>query len=259
VYERVIALDPRNALAISDLGGNTLRHLHRYEESIAAQNRALELVPDFAAAQWRKAHAYFLWRGELDSLRNVLERGAESYGNIGSRHRERVELALLERKPEAALALLGAPELVTFERQHEYAPGLLYAAWAHQLNADHAAATQAFTGALVHLDSVLLELPDDWRVHASRGLTLAGLGRQSDARQEATRLEEWRMYYPAHIAALRAKIFAQTGFTEEALEEIELFLAGPSFSSAHEVRLDPRYDPIRDDPRFQALLEKYEP
>jgi hypothetical protein len=42
--------------------------------------------------------------------------------------------------------------------------------------------------------------------------------------------------------------------------EIERLLAGPSYDiSVHTLRLDPRWDPIRDDPRFQALLKKYDP
>jgi hypothetical protein len=52
-------------------------------------------------------------------------------------------------------------------------------------------------------------------------------------------------------------IFAQAGLVADALAELELLLAGPSFTSVHTVRLDPRYDPIREDPRFQALLDRY--
>ena len=44
---------------------------------------------------------------------------------------------------------------------------------------------------------------------------------------------------------------------DEALVEIEQLLAGPSLTSVHTLRIDPRWHPIRDDPRFQALLEKY--
>ena len=53
-------------------------------------------------------------------------------------------------------------------------------------------------------------------------------------------------------------IFAQARLVEEALAEIELLLAGPSITSVHMVRMDPRYDPIRENPRFQALLDRYE-
>ena len=42
-----------------------------------------------------------------------------------------------------------------------------------------------------------------------------------------------------------------------ALKVLKPELAGPSFVSVHALRLDPRWDPIRNDPRFQALLVKY--
>jgi hypothetical protein len=44
-----------------------------------------------------------------------------------------------------------------------------------------------------------------------------------------------------------------------ALDEIERLLAGPSWLSVHTLRLDPRWDPIRNHPRFTALLKKYGP
>jgi hypothetical protein len=145
--------------------------------------------------------------------------------------------------------------------QLSFEPGLLYAAWAFQLRGAEAAATQAFTGALVQVDSAILELPDDWRVHVSRGLVLAGLGRVSEARQEA----EWLRESPAYADMLfrsqqseaRAMIFAQAGLVSGALSELEPLLAGPSYSSVHLLQLDPRWDPIRGDPRFQALIERY--
>ena len=51
---------------------------------------------------------------------------------------------------------------------------------------------------------------------------------------------------------------AQAGEVDAALDEIEELLAGPGFLSVHTLRLDPRWDPIREHPRFQALLAKYE-
>ena len=260
-FEKATSLDPRDANLSYDLGGLTFLFLHRYQDAIRAFDRALELAPDHWPAQLQRARTYLWWRGELDTLRYVLQRGPEHYGNRGSRDLWEARLALWERKPDTLLMSLGAPEAVTFEAQYSYEPGLLYAAWAHQLRKDRPAATLAFTGALAQLDSVLQELPDDWRLHASRGLAAAGLGRQSQARQEADRLTRSTAYRGPFdrplLSAARAMIFAQAGLVDEALAEIEPLLAGHSRTSVHLVRLDPRYDPIRDDPRFQALLEKY--
>ena len=61
------------------------------------------------------------------------------------------------------------------------------------------------------------------------------------------------------VAVNRAWILSQAGAADAALDEIERLLAEPSFFvTGHTLRLDPRWDPIRDDPRFQALLAKYE-
>ncbi len=56
----------------------------------------------------------------------------------------------------------------------------------------------------------------------------------------------------------RARILAQAGELDAALDEIEQLLAGPGYLSVHTLRLDPRWDPIRAHPRFQALLAKYD-
>ena len=41
------------------------------------------------------------------------------------------------------------------------------------------------------------------------------------------------------------------------MAEIEPLLTGPSWSGVHMLWLDLRWDPIRDDSRFQALLEEH--
>jgi hypothetical protein len=58
------------------------------------------------------------------------------------------------------------------------------------------------------------------------------------------------------LAEYRARILAQTGEAEGALEEIERLLAEPSHFSVHKLLLDPLWDPLRSNPRFQALLAK---
>ena len=54
-----------------------------------------------------------------------------------------------------------------------------------------------------------------------------------------------------------AQIYTRAGKSDEALELIEELLSIPSLLSVGLLRLDPVWDPLRDHPRFQALLEKY--
>jgi TolB-like protein/Flp pilus assembly protein TadD len=261
-FERATALDPRNVDLILQLGGNSLWLQHRYEEAAAAINRALAIAPTGAWLKVAKAQLYVVWQGQLDTLRAVLEHGPEDYGLEGTALGWRLRLELWERRPDVLLALGPEPKWVIFESEEAYEPALLYAAWAHQVGGDSAAALGAFRGALGQLDSAARRLPDDWRLHASRGLALAGLGRRAEAKHEADWLRGSAGGLGVPWAASRrtsaALILAQARFTDAALVEIEALLAGPSWIvSVPMLRLDPRWDPIRNDPRFQALLGKY--
>ena len=43
-----------------------------------------------------------------------------------------------------------------------------------------------------------------------------------------------------------------------AIDRLESWLAGPSHTAVPMPRIDPAWEPLRDRPRFQALLAKYE-
>ncbi|HSD32201.1 MAG TPA: tetratricopeptide repeat protein [Gemmatimonadales bacterium] len=257
-FERVAALDPRNAEALADLGANTLRQLRRYPEAIELYTRSLALAPDVLWYDLSRGWLWVLWRGRLDSLEAAVDRHSRE-GGLGSLRADRL---LWGRKPDSLLALLRRTPDPAFDDQVRYQPTALYAAWAYQLLGDAAAARAAFDSARQVLDSVVAMLPGDRRVHGARGLALAGLGRREEAQREARWLQQSRIYredvYARTLPAEdRAQILAGIGETDAALAEIERLLTGVSTLTAHMLRLDPRWDPIRDDPRFQALLVKH--
>lgn len=263
-YRRATQLDPRNADMEADLGAGTFDVTHRYPDVVRALERAQALSPDFADALRARAWTYVVWKGELDSLRNLLDAMApeEDLGSHGRASVWRARLLLMERQPERLLALLRSAPEGAFAAQDFLVPTALYAAWAHTLRHDDAAARTAFASALRTLDSLRAARPDDWRVRASRGLALAGLGRRGEAVREAQWLRMSVVYREDHqtgpiLRESRALILAQAGEVDAALQEIERLLAGPSYLSAHLLRLDPRWDPIREHARFKALLVEY--
>jgi len=257
-FEKAAQLDPRDATLFSNLG-STYQFLGRYADAVHAQDKALSLAPDLHVDAIQRGSAYAHWRGQLDTLRAALSRVPRDAEGVAIGH---AELLLWERNADSLLQMLQIERADVFKAGDFLRPKALYAAWAHQLRGDHAAARAAFDSARVRLDSALRELPDDWRVHAARGLTLAGLGRRDEAIREARWLQqsvEYRKdaFTGPEVAEARALILAQAGDAGAALDEIERLLAGPSWLSAHALRLDPRWDPIRDHPRFRALLAKY--
>lgn len=263
-YEKAAHLNPRDANLFLDLGGWTYQAMHRYAAAVRAYDRALSLAPDLHVAAVYRGWTYVRWQGQLDTLRAALSRAPRDaeLGPLGSVAAQRAALLLYERSADSLLQMIRIARVDVFEGQNFFQPSALYAAWAHQLRGDHATARATFASARVRLDSALGKLPDDWRVHAARGLALAGLGGRDEARREARWLRQSAVYggdavEGPLVAEDRARILAQSGDADAALDEIERLLAGPSWLSVHTLRLDPRWDPIRDHPRFKALLAKY--
>ncbi len=263
VFERAARLDPRDANLQLE-GGWTFRLTRRYADATRAYDRALALAPDLHYAAVWKGWTLVQWHGEMDSLRAVLNRLAPDtpIGEEGTARAQRARLLLLERRGDNLLALLASAPGRVFQGSEFYYPISLYAAWAHRLAGDQESARTAFESALMMLDSVIVDLSDDYPVHVARGLALAGLGRRQAALDEAEWLAQSFIYRNdafegPMVSEERARILAQAGAADAALDEIERLLPGPSFLTVHFLRLDPLWDPIRDDPRFQALIAKY--
>ena len=105
--------------------------------------------------------------------------------------------------------------------------------------------------------------PQDPRYRSSLGLALAYLGHRDRAIQEGLRSVE--MYPvskdafdgPRYVLNL-ALIYTITGEHEEAVDLLENLMstaAGTTLSSSL-LRIDPQWDPLREIPRFQQLLER---
>ena len=55
-----------------------------------------------------------------------------------------------------------------------------------------------------------------------------------------------------------ARIYAMVGEYDAAIDRLESLLSVPSLTAVPWLRIDPIWDPLRDNARFQALLAKYE-
>ncbi len=53
------------------------------------------------------------------------------------------------------------------------------------------------------------------------------------------------------------RVFAPAGAADAAIEELDAYLSAPGLWSIEGLLPDPRLDSIRDDPRFEALVEKF--
>ena len=221
-FEKAARLNPRDADLFYN-GGYAFLAMHRYADAVRAYDQALSLAPDLHGAAVQRAWTYVLWQGQLDTLRAVLSRVPRDaeLGPSGTQPAQRAQLLYWERQGDTLLQLLRMAQVDAFESQRSYVPKALYAAWGHELRSDGPAAHAAFDSARGLLDSVIRAIPDDWRVHAARGLALAGLGRRDEALHEARWLQQSPVYREDALqgpllAEARARILARTGDVDAA-------------------------------------------
>jgi len=264
-FERAKQLAPRAAHACYDPWGTSYHFVRRYADAVAMYDRALELAEHFhLAAVWRGL-ALVHWKGDVEGYLATLHRTPtepQIGGFLASVALQRATALLWMRDAARLLDDLRSVRADDFVGQLAMVPPALFAAWSYRLLGDAAAARTSFESALAQLDEKLRELPEDWQVHAGRGLALAGLGCRDQAIEEAHRLRSSRVYQEdafvgPSVAEERARILAEVGEHEDALLEIERLLAAPAYFSVHSLQLDPRWDPIRGHPKFQALLANY--
>jgi tetratricopeptide (TPR) repeat protein len=132
----------------------------------------------------------------------------------------------------------------------------------HLLQGDMTKAQAELEHARVISEKLLREAPGDPARHAQHGLILAALGQKQEAIAEGKRAVELlpesqdALDGPQGTAAL-AQIYAWTGESDEAFRLLDHLFAVPANLTVPMFKLDPGWDPLRKDPRYQALIDKY--
>jgi Flp pilus assembly protein TadD len=258
-HERVAELAPRDPNAHGAVC-ETLSLLRDFGQAAAACERALEVRPDYFLAHHQLAQIRLLASGDTAGARRWLL-AARNEGD----HRSTVEsleiydLEMVERNSAAAIVEARAAADGAFNNQFRYFPSSLAEAFARRLGGDEAGARAGFEAARVELRALVDGSPTESRYRSSLGLALAGLGRDREAIREG---EEGLRLMPPEKEAWRgtwrltdlARIEAMTGREDAAIDRLERLLSIPSDLSVWSLRLDPAWDPLRANPRFEALV-----
>jgi serine/threonine-protein kinase len=106
------------------------------------------------------------------------------------------------------------------------------------------------------------EFPDNHNFHLNLARAYAGLGRKNEAIREAKIALELMpvskdaMDGPGVMSSV-AIIYIMTEEYDNAIDLLDYLLANPSMLQVGLMKINPVYDPLRDHPRFKALLKKY--
>ena len=258
-YERAFELSPLDADMIVQAAG-ALWMLRRYPEALVAADEAIRLAPDALWPYLYKTMILWSWRGSAEPTRSVLEALPES-------SRDWVDWAwywqeVFEGNYRNALVGLEATDDEWIRIKIAARPKALFAAQVYQWLGEMDRSASGYEDSRLLLESEVAASPDDPGLHSSLGLAYAAIGRKEDAIREGLRAtellarEDDGFYYLPYAIDL-AHIYTLLGDYDAALDRIEYLLTNPSWISSAFLEMDPRWEPLRDLPRYQQLIEEH--
>jgi tetratricopeptide (TPR) repeat protein len=263
--EKAVSLNPKDTWPLQNLTFN-YQMLRDYEKANKTIDLALALDPTALGPLEVKSKLAIAENGDLtvaekafDAVKAVPMSKEQKLKLTGSR----IDVFLLERKYQEALQLA---ESIPDGDLAAFTPHLwskyLYIGIARKALTDEDGARTAFLKAKAAADEQLKRTPDAVESHVQLAKTLAFLGEKDAAVAEAQKASELLpeskdAFGGPEVMEGVAQIYAVLGEKDRAIEVLDGLLSRPSGMTVQSLKLNPIWDPLRNDPRFEDLLTKY--
>jgi TolB-like protein/Flp pilus assembly protein TadD len=260
-FEKAAALDPKNGPLLLNLAFSYIA-TRNYDAADKILDRGIEAAPQSFFERALKGWLAIMWKGDFSVAEKELALVPPGIDPEGLVTLFRVSVLTLQRKFPEALQLLRQFRGETLNGRSGPCPKAFLEGTQYLFQGDKVKAQAAFESARIVAEQLVQESPDDAARHGQLGLILAGLGRKEEAIKEGKRAvellpEAQDALDGPEVAFVLAQIYAWTGEYDQAFELLDHLLQVPSSLTVPILKLDPVWDPLRKDPRFQALIDKY--
>jgi tetratricopeptide (TPR) repeat protein len=252
-YQASAQLDPRNFAILLTLA-DTFQSVRRFDEARAVVDRVLEISPGNEAALGAKALS-FQAQGRLNEAAEVL---AKAPPNSQEEHLTfaRAFQLYYERRFDAAIVQLQQNAPPTFANDPRTMTLLGYCQkFAGKENDARATFTRAAAAMKPTPDSVVAV--DARNLPCYLSWVYAGLGEKEKALDQARHAiadyDSDALVKPFAETSL-AIVEAQLGDIDSAIAALPHLLEVPNGETRGDLRVNPLWDPLRKDPRFQKLV-----
>jgi tetratricopeptide (TPR) repeat protein len=263
--EKAVSLNPKDAWPLQNLTENYGMQ-RNYEKANKTIDRALALDPTAVGPLAFKAKLAIFEKGDF----SVAEKAFDALKSVPMSKEQKLEIAgsqidvfLLERKYQEALQ---AAESVPDDEIAAFLPHVwskyFYIGFARKALRDEAGARAAFLKAKTAAEEQVKRSPDVEKPHIQLAKVLAFLGERDAAMAEAQRAAELLpeskdAFDGPEVMEGVAEVYAILGEKDRAIEVLNGLLSRPSAMTVEILKVNPIWDSLRTDPRFQSLLTKY--
>src|SRR5436305_3935176 len=261
-FEKAVSLDPKNANVLFNLGLNYMAQRH-FETADKIFDRAIAADPQAFASRGMKSALAIAWKGDVGFVEKQLSLVPGEFDPDGLVTAARVGILMLQRKFADALKLLQQfrGETLLYPDTGP-CPKALLEGRLYLYQGDKTKAQAAFERARLVAEQLVRDAPGDPGRHVQLGAVLAGLGLKEEAVNEGRKAvesvpESQDAFEGPQATAALAEIYAWVGEYDEAFRLLDHLLKVPNGLTVPALKLDPVWDPLRKDPRFQTLIDSY--
>ena len=263
-WEQTLALDPRNTQWLG-LAAETYAMLRQFPAALKTYDRMLDILPNDPDALASEAKIYQT-EGNLEQAGKLLA-GVNAQTHSFNVIATKINQLILERHCDEAIRLIQSR--LTESRDLSDIEKLFnpfFLVFAQECAGDIAGARATAQQLLPSLETLVKKDPDNPNFAAALSLIHAVLGEKDAAIKEAERAiallpsAKDAVDGPTHEENL-AFVEAMAGEKDRAIPRLQRLLEIPYTNCLTPalLRIDPKWDPLRGDPRFDKLCEEKKP